>query len=54
MKKSSFLKFLQVCWVETIAHGVKPPEEVEAEVEVQAEVDAEVKVNIFAQKAFVQ
>ena len=53
MKKSSFFKFLQICWVETIAHGVKPPEEVEAEVEVEAKVDAEVEVNILAQKAFV-
>ena len=52
MKQSSFLKFLQVCWVETVAHGVKPPEvEADAEVEVEAEVDAEVKVIIFAQKA---
>ena len=54
MKKSSFLKFLQVCWVETLAHGIKPPEEVEAEVEVKAEVYPEVEVNIFAQEAFVQ
>ena len=54
-EKSSFFIF-QVCGVETVAHGVKPPEEVEvdAEVEVEAEVDAEVKVIIFAPKAFVQ